>query len=66
MTTPETQETVTPSELARLAGFTPASVYYQLGQGNIRAFRDGKGQWRIPMEAARRFISRPKYSRDYA
>ena len=65
MTTP-TDETVSAPELARLAGYTSATIRYQLAQGNIRAFRDAKGQWRIPMDAARRFIQRPKYSRDYA
>ena len=66
MTTPEIQQTVSPSELAALAGYTPASIYYQLQQGHIKAFRDAKGLWRIPMPAARAFINRPKYSRDYA
>lgn len=66
MPTPETQDTISPTELARLTGFTYATVAYHVARGNVEAFRDAKGLWRIPMPAARAFMRRPRYSRNYA
>ena len=63
---PETTETVSPAELARLSGLTYTTVMYHVKVGHVPASRDAKGLWRIPLTAARAFIKRPRYARDYA
>ena len=51
------------AEAAAVADYSVPTVRYRIQMGYLNAFKDRRGQWRIPASEVRALIAREKYDR---